>query len=117
MEEVKLAEMPGAFVEALTRKNSQIKTDRAIAIAEDLELIMKREVEDLETQLKRTRRDRESMLDLSPSNSMSLMVASDFDAKVFTSKYLELGLAIRNLEIRLEIAKNSYNYLFTAKSE
>ena len=57
------------------------------------------------------------MLDLSPTNSMSLIVASDFDAKAFTTKYLELGLAIRNLEIKLEIAKNSYNFLFTSKTE
>ena len=109
--------MPGAFVESLTRNNKQIKEDRAVAIAEDVEILFKREVEDLELQIKKTKRDRELMLDLSPTNATSLILASDFDSKAFIKKDLELGLAIRNLEIRLEIAKQRYNYLFTSSEK
>ena len=43
----------GAFVESLKRNNQKIREDRAIAIAEDAQLIYKREVEDLEIQIKR----------------------------------------------------------------
>jgi len=117
MEEVKLTEMPGAFVGSLIRNNKQIKEDRATAIAEDVEILFKREVEDLELQIKKTRRDRESLLDLSPTNATSLILASDFNSKNFIAKYLELGLTIRNLGIRLEIATEGYNYLFKAKAE
>jgi len=43
---------------------------------------------------------------------MSLQLAVDFNAKEFTAKDIEIGIKIRNEEIRLEIAKKRYNYLF-----
>ena len=107
-----LDSMKGAFVESLRRNNRKIREDRAIAIAEDAELIFKREVEDLTTEIKRLRRERDSMLDLSPTNADSLVLASDFDAKVFVGKDLELGIKIRNLEIKLGIATARYRELF-----
>lgn len=110
--EAALASMQGAFVGSLTRNNKQIKTDRAVAIAEDAEMIFKRTVEDIETKLKRMRRDRENMLDLSPGDKMSLTLASDFDATDFVQRDLKLGVDIRNEEIKLAIAKERYNYLF-----
>lgn len=110
--EAALASMQGAFVSSLTRNNKQIKTDRAVAIAEDAEMIFKRTVEDIETKLKRMRRDRENMLDLSPGDKMSLTLASDFDATDFVQRDLKLGVDIRNEEIKLAIAKERYNYLF-----
>lgn len=103
----------GSFIDALKRNNTKIKQDRATAIAEDAELIYKREVEDLETNLKRIRRERNSMLDLSPTNTDSLVLASDFNAKAFVNKDIELGVQIRNLEIKLEIARTRYKELFT----
>ena len=103
----------GAFASSLKRNNKQIREDRAIAIAEDCELIYKREVEDLELQIKKAKREREGLLDLSPTNAQSLILASDFDASIFVNKDLELGVKIRNMEIKLEIAKQRYTYLFT----
>lgn len=102
----------GKFIESLKRNNKQIRDDRATAIAEDAQLIYKREVEDLELQIKRIKRDQENMLDLSPANAQSLVLASDFDAKDYVVKDLKLGVDIRNLEIKLEIAKKRYQYLF-----
>lgn len=102
----------GAFVESLKRNNRKIREDRAIAIAENAQIIYKRQIEDLELEIKRLGRDRENMLDLSPTTADSLVLASDFDAKDFTNKDLELGVKIRNLEIRLEIAKKRYAHLF-----
>jgi hypothetical protein len=111
-ETVLLDEMKGAFVDSLKRNNKKIREDRAISIAEDAQLIYKREVEDLEMQIKQLKRERESMLDLSPTNADSLVLASDFDSKAFVQKDIELGVKIRNIEIKLEIARDRYNHLF-----
>ena len=104
--------MKGAFVGSLTRNNKKIRTDRAIAIAEEAQTQYKREVEDMELQLKRLRREREGLLDLSPTTADSLVLASDFDAKSFVSKDLEIGLKIRNLTIMIEEARPRYEHLF-----
>jgi hypothetical protein len=102
----------GAFVDSLKRNNAKIREDRAISIAEDAQIIYKREVEDLEIQIKRLRRERDSMLDLSPTTADSLVLATDFNSKEFVAKDIAIGVQIRNLEIKLEIARDRYNYLF-----
>jgi hypothetical protein len=109
-----LGDMKGAFVGSLVRNNKKIREDRAIAIAESAEMLYKRQVEDTELKIKQLKRDREAMLDLSPSDAQSLVLASDFDAKKFVEKDIELAVTIRNLEITLELAKNRYNYLFNS---
>jgi ABC-type proline/glycine betaine transport system ATPase subunit len=107
-----LSDMKGAFVGSLVRNNKKIREDRAIAIAEAAEMLYKRQVEDTELKIKQLRRDRETMLDLSPTDAQSLVLASDFDAKKFVEKDIQLGVEIRNLEITLDIAKQRYNHLF-----
>jgi hypothetical protein len=102
----------GAFFDSLTRNNRKIRRDRAIAIAEDAELIYGRQVQDLEVKLKRMKRERENMLDLSPTNAQSLVLATDFDAEEYVKKDIALGVDIRNTEIKLEIAKAQYQHLF-----
>lgn len=108
-----LEQMKGSFIESLRRNNKKIRDDRALAIVEDAELVYKREVEDLELQVKKTKRDRDNMLDLSPVNADSLVLATDFNSKDFVNRDIELGVKIRNLEIRLEIARSRYNELFS----
>lgn len=107
-----LEEMKGAFVQSLVRNNKKIREDRAIAIGESAEMLYKREVEDIQLKIKQLKRDRDAMLDLSPTDAQSLVLASDFDAKAFVSKDIAIGIEIRNLEITLEIAEARYNYLF-----
>lgn len=102
----------GAFFESLRRNNSKIRADRAATISEDAQLEYKRRVEDLVMEIKRMRRDQENMLDLSPTEATSLKLASDFSSTEFVTKDIELGVRIRNSEIRLEIAKNRYKLLF-----
>jgi hypothetical protein len=109
---VEMVTEDGKFVEILKRSNKQIKEDRAVAIAEDVQMIYKRRVEDLEISIKRMYRDLEAQLDLSPANALSLTPAKDFDAVQFVEYELDLGVKIRNFEIKLEIAKKRYNYLF-----
>jgi hypothetical protein len=106
--------VPGAFVASLKRNNAKIRDDRATAIAEDAQLVYKRAVEDLEMNIKKMRRDRENMLDMSPTDAQSLVLASDFNSGVFTQKDIDLGVKIRNAEITLEIARKQYEYLFGA---
>ncbi|WP_297922632.1 hypothetical protein [uncultured Agitococcus sp.] len=106
------SQQEGAFLLSLKRNNDKIREDRALAIAEDAQLIFKREIEDMAIQLKRLQRERDGLLDLSPTTADSLVLANDFDAKTFVEKDLQLGIQMRNLEIRLEIAKQRYAFLF-----
>jgi hypothetical protein len=102
----------GAFFGSLKRNNKQIRDDRAIAIAEDTQLVYKRKIEDLNLSIKKMKREQENMLDLSPTNTQSLILASDFDSTIYTEKDIDVGVKIRNAEITLEIAQKRYNYLF-----
>lgn len=105
-------QLKGAFIQSLVRNNKKIREDRAIAIQEAAQLIYKREVEDLAIKIKQLKRERESMLDLSPTTADSLVLASDFDEKQFVQRDIAIGLEIRNLEIKYEIASTRYNTLF-----
>ena len=107
-----LEDMTGAFVKSLTRNNKDIKRDRAVAIAEDAGLRYRRKVEDLEIELKRLRRKQENMLDLSPSDARSLMVAKDLNSAEYVDNDIELGCEIRDTQIRLNIARERYEHLF-----
>jgi hypothetical protein len=107
-------EMPkGAFVVSLQRSNSKIRKDRAADIAEIAEMAYKNAVQNLMVGIKRMKREREAMLDLSPTNAMSLMVANDFDSEKFVERDVQLGVDIRNAEIRLDIMQKRYSHLFT----
>jgi hypothetical protein len=107
-----LDEMKGAFVESLLRNNKKIRQDRAIQIAESAQILFKRKVEDLAIEIKSKKRERDAMLDLSPTTADSLTLAKDFDAGNFVNDDINLGVAIRNLEIKYEIAKERYTTLF-----
>jgi hypothetical protein len=105
-------EITGAFISSLKRNNKQIREDRATAIAEDTELVYKRTIEDIELSIKKMKRDKENMLDLSPENAQSLILASDFNSTEYVKKDINLGIKIREAEIELDIAKKRYEYLF-----
>lgn len=102
------------FAGILTRSNKQIRDDRAIAIIEDAELEYKREIENMDRDLKVLKRERIAMLDLSPGNSYQL-TPERFDAALFVKKDLEMGIKIRELEIKIEIAQKKYNELFATQ--
>jgi hypothetical protein len=102
----------GAFLESLKRNNKKIREDRAASIGEDTQLEYKRAVEDLEMSIRKMKREQESMLDLSPTDAQSLVLASDFDSKSYVTKDMDLGVKIRNAEIKLEIANKQYKHLF-----
>ena len=107
-----LSDMKGAFVESLKRNAKQIKSDRAIAIAEDAETEMKRRIEDLIRDIRKLERERESRLDMSPDNVTSLKLATEFDASQFVNAELEYGEELFIMTRRLQILQERYNYLF-----
>lgn len=107
-----LTEFKGAFVASLIRNNKKIRDDRAIAIVESAQIKYKRIIEDIEQEIKQKIRDRENMIDLSPTDANSLMLASDFKADDFIKKDLQIGIELRNLEIKLEIARKRFAHLF-----
>jgi len=109
-----LASMSGAFVDSLKRNSKQIRGDRAIAIAEDAQIVYKRVVEDLQRDLRQMKRDQESMLDMAPDNALSIKVASDFKGVDYVRDDMELGIKIDNTERKLRIALDRYVHLFGA---
>lgn len=106
------SEKKGAFIESLKRNNDKIREDRALAIVEDAQILYRREVEDLSLKLNRLKREQDNMLDLSPTHADSLVLASDFDAKQYVAKDLEIAVKVRNLEIKLQLAEKRYEHLF-----
>jgi hypothetical protein len=102
----------GAFFESLKRNNQKIREDRATAIADDTQLMYKRNLEDLQVTIKKLKREQENMLDLSPTSADSLVLASDFNSSEYVNKDVELSFKIRNLEIKFELAQKRYAYLF-----
>ncbi len=102
----------GALYQSLERSNAQIRKERGDVIAEDLETVFKRNVEDLELKVKRLTRDRANMYDFSPSNTQSLVMAKDLDSTEILEKDMTLSVELRNVVIKLEVAKERYLYLF-----
>lgn len=102
----------GAFVASLRRKASQIKQDRATAIAEDTEVIYRRYIDNMKDELRKLRRDRRNSLDLSPDDVNSLVAGRDFNAEMFVKNDIQAGVSVRNLMVRIEIAEERYSFLF-----
>ncbi len=111
-DEDKLNTYKGKFIDSLKRNNRKIKTDRAISITEDTQLLYKRAVEDLDIKIKKMKRDQKNSLDLSPSDSRSLTPAKDFDSDGFVEDDINLAIKIKQSELSLEVAKKRYEELF-----
>lgn len=105
-------EPKGAFQQSLYRNNKQIRQDRADSIIETAQMQYKRAVEDLSIGIKQAKRDLEGLLDLSPTNTQSLVLASDFNATDFVVKDQTLRLKIYNEEIKLQVLLKAYIELF-----
>jgi hypothetical protein len=102
----------GTFLQGLKRNNKQIREDRAEQIHEITKLKYKRQVEDLQLKITNIKRDRDAALDIAPSNTQTIMSASDFNEDQFIQMDLDYGVKIRENEIKLEIATERYKTLF-----
>jgi hypothetical protein len=111
-DEVLKEEVKGMMHASLLRNNRDIKADRAKAIIRDSKTIYRRRVEDYALQIEQLKAKREAMLDLSPSHAGSLTPAKDFDANSFMEIDDELGIEIRDAQIRFNLAKTRYEKLY-----
>lgn len=102
----------GLLKQTLYRANKQIKRDRADAIEDDLEITYRRLIEDKKNELRRLIRQQQNMLDLSPDNTQTLLLAKDLDAPLFVKTDLDLGIKMRQLEIEIDISTKRYTILF-----
>lgn len=107
----------GAFRSSLKRNNQKIRDDRATAIIDVTQMKYKRKIEDLDMDIKNMKRERENMLDLSPTDADSLVLASDFDEDAYVQKDIDLSIKIRNTTIKLEVAQARYLELFVKEEE
>ena len=110
--EEKAGEVQGALYQSLARSNKQIRQERGDSLAEQLETSFRRNIEDLRYDMRDLKRDRANMYDFSPTNSQSLVMAKDIEARSILKKDSEISLEIRNLQIKLEIAEERYLELF-----
>ncbi len=102
----------GTLYASLERSNKQIRQERGEALAEQLETTFRRNVEDLRYDMKDLKRKRTNMYDFSPTNSQSLVMAKDIEARGILKQDETISLSIRNLQIRLDIAEARYLDLF-----
>lgn len=102
----------GFLDESLSRSNREIRQERGDAIAEDLQIIYKRNVEDIEMKLTRLNREQKNAFDFSPTNSQSLVMAKELDSNTILEKDIAMSLKERELKIQLNIARQRYNFLF-----
>jgi hypothetical protein len=105
-------ENKGFVYESLGRTNAQIRSDRGDAIAEDLELSFKRDVEDSKRKVSRLEKERKGMYDFSPTNALSLVLSTSVNADEILQKDKAITIAIRNAKIELELAEERYLELF-----
>jgi hypothetical protein len=111
-----LQKATGAFAASLLRNASKIKEDRALAIYRSAERVYRRKVEDLQAEIEDLKTSRLSLIDLSPTDINSLVLATDFKSDDFFEKDMRITLEIREKQIRLDAAAARYEELFGAKS-
>lgn len=102
----------GLFMQSLTRNNKKIKSDRAKAIEEDSSLIFKRKIEDMKMEQRKLIRARDGMLDLSPTDTNSLILAREFNAEEFVKQEIEFLVKERQLSLTIELCEKRYAELF-----
>lgn len=102
----------GAFIQSLKRNNQKIREDRATMISDGARMSYRRQIEDLEMKIKQMKVELDAMLDMSPTDANSLILASDFDSTEYANKDLDIAVKIRNEEIRLEVARKRFEHLF-----
>ena len=101
----------GSLYASLNRTNKQIREERGDALGEQIETAFRRGIEDLRYDLKDLIRKRTNMYDFSPTNSQSLVMAKEVEARSILIADKELSVKIRNLQIELEIMEGRYTEL------
>ncbi len=102
----------GALGASLLRRNSKIREERGVSIFKETERTYKRRVEDLQFKIDRLIDQQAALLDLSPDNAQSLILAKDFDPDNFFKVDNDFTMQIRTAKIELLEAQARYNRLF-----
>lgn len=102
----------GAFGASLLRNAGKIKADRAESIIRSAERVYRRKIEDIQAEIDDLETGRTALLDMSPTDINSLVLASDFKAEDFYKTDSSLTLQIREAKIRLEEGQKRYAFLF-----
>ena len=116
LEEVAASEdvidVAGAFINSLKRNNAKLRDDRAQTIARSVKLKYKRQIEDLESDLIGMQTERTSMLDVGHTSTETILHPRDFKVDDFVTMDINLGVKIRNTQIKLDIARKQFFALF-----
>jgi hypothetical protein len=105
------------FKENLVKSNSDIKEMRADALALQAERAKRRIVEKLEDDIIDIDTKVSRLNDLSPRNKTDLAYREDFDSEAWANETQELLEKKSVLEIKLKIAKESYEEWFGGKEK
>jgi hypothetical protein len=84
-------------------------------LAEQIETAFRRDLEDLRYDIKDMKRRRTNMYDFSPTNSQSLVMAKDVEARSILKDDKALSIEIRNKQIEIDIMEDRYLELFGKK--
>lgn len=101
----------GALAASMLRNPKQIRADRGLDIYEDLESVYRTKLENLEREIKKLKRKRDGKIDLSPSNTLSMLMAENFDADKFMVEDIEFSKEIRQKMILQKIIQARYDFL------
>jgi hypothetical protein len=112
MSEEEKGAIVGSLYQSLARSNKEIRDQRGATLAEQMETAYRRNIEDIRYDIKELVRKRTNMYDFSPTNSQSLVLAKDVEAREILKQDSALSLEIRNMEIKLELAEKRYLELF-----
>lgn len=96
--------MKGKFFNAISRTEEEVSKERAEGIAEETELVFRRQVEDTELELKQLERQKKETL-----NVINL---DNFKSNKFVDDQLSLAIKINNVKKRLVIIKEQYAEMF-----
>ena len=107
----------GALAASMLRNPKQIRADRGLDIYEDLESVYRTKLENLEREIKKLKRKRDGKIDLSPSNTLSMLMAENFDADKFMVEDIEFSKEIRQKMILQKIIQARYDYLLGDAAE
>lgn len=112
MEKEKEEEFKGLFADNLFRGNSKIKRDRAISIIKRSKNAYRRYIEDLQLEIEELKARQNELIDLSPTDNVSLTMAKNFDPDDFLRKDTDLIAKIFVKETHLELYKKRQEKLF-----
>lgn len=104
-----------SFSSSKKRGNSKIRSDRISSRHDSSKLIYMREIKALEVLVKKLKRELEGVLSSSPAEGQDEAPAINFNSNAYVSKEIELGVKIKNSELKLENAKKRFHFLYNDK--